>query len=130
MGTYDDLLTLQKTSTVVAPEPPKTAESVAPLFIPPRPKKDPVKAPTKPRVKSTVPLEPDDDLEDQPPTRLPTTVFKKRNITRGSFEIYQDQLHVLRQVSLTAKLTGDDLSISEMVREALDEYIHRKDLKP
>lgn len=59
-----------------------------------------------------------------------TTADRRRKTTRGSFEVYQDQHDILRQVSLQAKLIGDELSISEMVREALDEYIHRKDLRP
>ena len=118
MGTYDDLLTLQNTPTVAAPEPPKAVEMPAEILVQPKPKKTAVKAATKPQGVSKPMVTPE----------LP--VFKKRNITRGSFEVYQDQLHVLRQVSLTAKLTGEDLSISEMVREALDEYIHAKDLRP
>ena len=53
---------------------------------------------------------------------------RHRIISRSSFEIYQDQLHVLRQVSLQAKLAGEKLSISEMVREALDSYLTDKNL--
>ena len=118
MGTYDDLLTLQNTPAVAAPEPPKAVEMLVEIPVQPKPQKTAVKAATKPQ------------REPKPVTAPDLPVFKKRNITRGSFEVYQDQLHVLRQVSLTAKLTGEDLSISEMVREALDEYIHAKDLRP
>ena len=118
MGIYDDMLTLQKMPAVAAPEPSKSVETVAETQVQPKPKNPTVKAATKPQI-------------ERKPTPAPEPpVFKKRNITRGSFEVYQDQLHVLRQVSLSAKLIGDDLSISEMVREALDEYIHRKDLHP
>jgi hypothetical protein len=54
--------------------------------------------------------------------------LRQRIISRASFEVYQDQVHILRQVSLTAKLAGDKLSISEMVREALDSYLTDKNL--
>ena len=118
MGTYDDLLTLQNTPAVASPEPSKTVETPAEILEQPKPQKPAVKAAPKP------------PMESKPVAVLAVPMFKKRNITRGSFEVYQDQLHVLRQVSLTAKLTGEDLSISEMVREALDEYIHAKDLRP
>ena len=126
MSTYDEMLTLQKTSTVAAPEPPKTVEVAVDALMPPTTSKQPAKTPRRAQArreaKREVPREARPQLQDA------MVVDKRRTTTRGSFEVYQDQLHVLRQVSLTAKLTGDDLSISEMVREALDEYIHRKDL--
>lgn len=118
MSTYDEMLTLQKTSTVTAPEPPKTIEVATEALMPATAPEQPVKAPKKAQTKH----------EARPQLQDVVVVDKRRTTTRGSFEVYQDQLHVLRQVSLTAKLIGDDLSISEMVREALDEYIHRKDL--
>ena len=61
--------------------------------------------------------------------RFPVMLADWNIITRNSFEIYQDQIEVLRQVSLSAKLGGDKLSISEMVREALDDYLTDKNLK-
>jgi hypothetical protein len=120
MGTYDDLLTLQRTPTVASAEPPKKAETLSDTqTLPPAPKQP---------VKTTRKVQESHRSEPQP--MMQATTNKRRITTRGSFEVYEDQLNVLRQVSLTARLTGEDLSISEMVREALDEYIHRKNLRP
>ncbi len=134
MSTYDEMLTLQKTSTVAAPEPPKTVELPLSESLQPTRPQQPIQAPRKAQVKREPQRQParaserrfERELEREPQDLI--IVDKRRTTTRGSFEVYQDQLHVLRQVSLTAKLTGEDLSISEMVREALDEYIHRKAL--
>lgn len=61
---------------------------------------------------------------------LPRRRPRHRRIVRHGFELYQDQVDLLRQLSLEAKLTGDDLSMSEMVREAIDEYVTHKNLRP
>ena len=67
-------------------------------------------------------------LDAMPKLPMDIQPSRHRIISRSSFEIYQDQLHVLRQVSLQAKLAGEKLSISEMVREALDSYLTDKNL--
>ena len=130
MSTYDEMLTLQKTSTVAAAEPPKTVELPLSESLQPTAPQQPMQAPRKAQAKREPQRQPartsERQLEREPQDLI--IMDKRRTTTRGSFEVYQDQLHVLRQVSLTAKLTGEDLSISEMVREALDEYIHRKAL--
>ncbi len=63
---------------------------------------------------------------DTPPARTTADpnarVPVRRTIARCSFEIFQDQMDWLRQVSLTDKLAGGKGSMSEMVREALDRY--------
>ncbi len=51
-----------------------------------------------------------------------TSVRKK---TRWPFEIYQDQLDNFQQLSLDAKLRGERGSMSEMLREALDDYLRK-----
>ncbi len=113
MGTYDDLLKLDQTLPLAAPKPSKTADMPVTHSEPPAPSQPAKKTPTKAQAAPSI-----------------LGVDHRRNTTRGSFEVYQDQLRVLRQVSLQARLSGDDLSMSEMVREALDEYIHHKDLTP
>jgi len=50
----------------------------------------------------------------------------RRVITRYAFEFYQDQVDALRQMSLEDKLQGQKGSMSEMVREAVDEYIAKR----
>lgn len=122
MGIYDQLSQLSQTPTVAAPEPVKTVEVVQRQEVEVIKPKTAVKKPTTPRIKPVKP-----ETNPKLPLDIPTS--RQRIITRASFEIYQDQLHVLRQVSLSAKLAGEQLSISEMVREALDGYLTDKNLK-
>ena len=121
MGLYDQLENLDKTPKLAASEPATPVEKPVTAPTQSKPKNTSLKAATSPQRPSA----------SAPSTNLAEPhVVKKRIINRASFEIFQDQYHVLRQVSLEAKLTGDDLSISEMVREALDDYIHRNALQP
>jgi len=55
---------------------------------------------------------------------LPT----KRRTKRHSFEFYEDQLVRLKQLKIQAELAGEALSLSDMVRAALDDYLGDKDL--
>jgi hypothetical protein len=119
MGLYDQLDNLDKTPKLAASEPATTVEKPVTAPTQPKSKNTPLKAATSPQRESKL-----------SPNLAEPHVVKKRIINRASFEVFQDQYHVLRQVSLEAKLTGDDLSISEMVREALDDYIHRNALHP
>jgi hypothetical protein len=119
MGIYDQLVNLPPTPPVASPEPPKPAETTPSYERRPKPISKVVK------VRKTAQHEP-----RTAPVVLDGHLNKQRNITRCSFEIYQDQISVLRQVSLSAKLGGDKLSISEMVREALDSYLTAKNLNP
>lgn len=122
MGIYDQLANLPQTPTLAAPEPPKTAETPPDKQLPASHSKPSLNRPTAAK---SVPQPP----EVNPKIPLDTSPPRQRIITRASFEVYQDQVHVLRQVSLTAKLNGENLSISEMVREALDNYLTEKNLK-
>jgi hypothetical protein len=119
MGIFDQLANLPSTPPVASPEPPKPAETTPNEERQPKPVNRAVK------VRKTVQREPRIS-----PVVQDGHLNKQRNITRCSFEIYQDQISVLRQVSLSAKLGGDQLSISEMVREALDSYLTAKNLNP
>lgn len=49
----------------------------------------------------------------------------RRTITRYAFEFYQDQIDTLRKISLEEKMNGGKGSMSEMVREAIDNYIKK-----
>ena len=54
--------------------------------------------------------------------RTPT----KRERKRHPFDIYRDQLEKLQQMKTDYMMkTGEMLSMSEMVRDALDEYINK-----
>ncbi len=50
----------------------------------------------------------------------------KRRTKRYSFEFYEDQLIKLKQLKITAEMRGEQLSLSEMVRSALDNYLRDK----
>jgi hypothetical protein len=50
----------------------------------------------------------------------------RRVITRHPFEFYQDQIDALREFSLQERLAGNKGNMSEMVREALDDFISRR----
>ncbi len=47
----------------------------------------------------------------------------KRIITRNSFEIFEDQMDSLRKLSFQEKMEGKLGSMSNMVREAIDNYL-------
>lgn len=120
MGIFDQLANIAQTPPVASPEPSKKPVAVTTDEEPQPTNKPTVKRPTRvnqrPEANPKLPL-------DRPTNR-------QRIITRASFEVYQDQIQVFRQISLQAKLTGDNLSISEMVREALDSYLTDKNIKP
>jgi hypothetical protein len=61
------------------------------------------------------------------PTPYPPALPKKREIKRRQpFDVYQDQVDLLKKLSLKAQLNGDIGIMSRMVREALDNYLKDK----
>lgn len=68
--------------------------------------------------------------EDRTPVRTSVRPYSRtgnrRTITRYAFEFFQDQIETLRKFSLEEKLHGEKGSMSEMVREALDMYVAKK----
>jgi hypothetical protein len=58
--------------------------------------------------------------------RTPVRPNGKRIITRNAFEIYEDQMDMLRKLSLEEKMNGKLGSMSAMVREAIDSYLQKK----
>jgi hypothetical protein len=79
-------------------------------------------------------------VEQQMPTQQPKTAIPERSnartverpivrpnarriITRNSFEVYEDQMDALRELSYQEKREGRIGSMSAMVREALDNYL-------
>jgi hypothetical protein len=63
------------------------------------------------------------------PTTYPFATPKKREIKRRQpFDVYQDQVDLLKKLSLNAQLNGEIGSMSRMVREALDNYLKDKKL--
>jgi hypothetical protein len=49
-----------------------------------------------------------------------------RSITRYAYEVYRDQVETIKQMALEDKMRGGKMSMSEMVREALDDYIAKR----
>jgi len=58
--------------------------------------------------------------------RTPVRPHGKRIITRNSFETYEDQMDSLRKLSLQEKMEGKIGSMSQMVREAIDDYLKKR----
>src|SRR5918992_4448373 len=65
-------------------------------------------------------------IKPHPNGRTPVRPNGKRIITRNAFEIYEDQMDTLRKLSLEEKMNGRLGSMSAMVREAIDTYLHKK----
>jgi hypothetical protein len=63
------------------------------------------------------------------PATYPSVTPKKREIKRRQpFDVYQDQVDLLKKLSLRDQLNGEIGSMSRMVREALDNYLKDKKL--
>jgi len=120
MGIYDQLADLDKTPPLASPTPTETAKPAeeAPTQL----------TVTKPAKKERIASHAAETPRVEHPVKRGHT--RQRFITRVSLEVYQDQYAILKQVSLSAKLEGDNLSMSEMAREALDSYLTSKNLKP
>jgi hypothetical protein len=58
--------------------------------------------------------------------RTPVRPSGKRIITRNSFETYEDQMDSLRKLSFQEKMDGQLGSMSQMVREAIDDYLKKR----
>lgn len=54
---------------------------------------------------------------------LPKSLSGKRVIKRQSYNVYADQHEALQRLEATGSLSGKGIFISEMVREALDDYL-------
>jgi hypothetical protein len=64
-----------------------------------------------------------------PNTAYPSAKPKKREIKRRQpFDVYQDQVDLLKNLSLRDQMNGEIGSMSRMVREALDNYLKDKKL--
>ena len=52
---------------------------------------------------------------------LPT----KRLTKRYSFEFFEDQLTSIKKIKIETELSGENISLSEIVRRAIDEYLDK-----
>lgn len=53
------------------------------------------------------------------------TAERERITKRHAFEIYRDQYDRLKKIKAEAMLNGNNTSMSEMVREAIDAYLEK-----
>lgn len=56
---------------------------------------------------------------------VPSKQPYKREIKRHAFEIYKDQIERLQELKVATMKTGQLRSMSDMVREALDQFIQK-----
>jgi hypothetical protein len=68
----------------------------------------------------------DQSTPERENARTPVRPNGKRIITRNSFETYEDQMDSLRKLSLQEKMEGKIGSMSQMVREAIDDYLKKR----
>src|SRR5437016_9560042 len=61
-----------------------------------------------------------------PPVRVVRDGHKRKIKTRHPFDIYEDQVEALKKFSLKDRMRGGIGSQSAMVREAIDDYISKK----
>lgn len=86
------------------------------------PKKKPI--PTEQPTPSLTPANrPDGEAIGRPTDRA---TGAKRELVRRGFEWYVDQLRALKKLSLEEQLEGKPGSMSQMVREALDDYLKKR----
>src|SRR5262245_5943160 len=68
----------------------------------------------------------DQKISERVNARTPVRPNGKRIITRNSFETFEDQMDSLRKLSLQEKMEGKLGSMSQMVREAIDDYLKKR----
>lgn len=91
----------------------------------------PTPIPEKPLVQEEQPNPPD---PDRPTKRPPDEALSRRSdrptgkgvLVRRGFEWREDQLRALKQRSLHDQLEGKHGSMSQMVRDALDDYLQKR----
>jgi hypothetical protein len=85
----------------------------------------------KPAPLSEKPIVQENQSNQQIPERVnartPVRPNGKRIITRNSFETFEDQMDSLRKLSLQEKMEGKLGSMSQMVREAIDDYLNKRE---
>ena len=54
--------------------------------------------------------------------RLPV----KRRTKRYSFEFYDDQIQQIRMLKIKTEMNGESIAMSEIVRQAIDQYLNGK----
>ena len=50
----------------------------------------------------------------------------KRRTKRYSFEFYDDQIQQIRLIKIQTEIDGETIAMSEIVRQAVDQYLNKK----
>ena len=88
------------------------------------PPKEQTPAPLKPTARP--PDEPTRRPDDERVNRSEDRATGKGVLVRRGFEWREDQLRALKKLSLAQQLEGKPGSMSQMVRDALDDYLKKK----
>jgi hypothetical protein len=114
---------------------PPVATVTSPIMETPQPQKGktqrtPGKKPANQQTpKSSNALQQGKFAQNGTPSSYPSATPKKREIKRRQpFDVYQDQVDLLKKLSLKDQMNGEIGSMSRMVREALDNYLKDKKL--
>jgi hypothetical protein len=127
MADYAQLMNLEKKAKDHSPAPFKQELPISPSTKPERPNGY--------EPSSSLPHNQDDlsqvkkSLSERAFARTTERPNGRRIVTRNSFEIYEDQMDSLRNLSYEEKKQGKVGSMSAMVREAIDTYILNKSSK-
>ena len=86
------------------------------------------------RAVTGAPAQPEPPVDESPPSEPPAAAVRppsngrpvRRKKVRHPFDIYDDQLESLRELSTDDRRLGGQGSMSEMVREALEQYLPTK----
>jgi hypothetical protein len=129
MATTTPMREKQREEQEKAPRPP-VAIVTSPISGTPQPQKgkNQVTPTKKPRTQQT-PTSSNalQQLDGISATPYPSATPKKREIKRRQpFDVYQDQVDLLKKLSLRDQMNGEIGSMSRMVREALDKYLKDK----
>ena len=73
-----------------------------------------------PKDEESVPVRPYGSTPERTADR---TTVRQRILRRYAFEFYMDQIDALKKMKLEKLNAGEDMSMSKLVRDALDEYI-------
>jgi len=115
---------MKKTQVDLLTQPEKSAVSAA--VAPPERSITEQPPSPQPHAGSPLPVRPYGSTPGRTDVRPDGRTDGKRTITRYAFEFFQDQIESLRQFSLSEKLRGEKGSMSEMVREAVDMYLAKR----
>ena len=89
----------------------------------------PATSPSEPRQAEQVfplPSERKSERSDFRSEKRTVSLPTKRRTKRYSFEFYEDQLMKLKQLKYQAEMAGESLTLSDIVRSALDLYLQEK----